>query len=115
MLAEADLPNPEGSLQPGSFAEVEVTFAQHPHALLIPAAALVAEGSSPAVFVVEKGYAKKVPITSGLDDGVDVEVLSGLQGDEQIVVVGQAQLADGTPVVATASHLPQGQMARQQY
>ncbi len=115
MLAEADLPNPGGLLQPGSFAEVEVALAQHPHALLIPAAALVDEGSSTAVFVVEQGYAKKVPITSGLDDGVDVEVLSGLQGEEQIVVVGQSQLANGTPVVATAYHLPQGQMAQQQY
>jgi RND family efflux transporter MFP subunit len=115
MLAEADLSNSEGLLQPGSFAEVEIVLAQHPNAVLIPSTALVIEDANPAVFIVEEGHAKKVPIKSGLDDGVDVEVVDGLNGTEQVVVVGQSRLADGIQVEATAYHLPQGQMAQQKF
>ncbi len=115
MLAEADLPNPEGLLQPGSFAEVDISLVQHPHAILIPSAAVVPEDGRPNVFIIEKGRAKKIPITSGLDDGVNVEVLAGLNGTEQLVVIGQDRLTDGTLVEATAYDLPQGVLARQKF
>jgi RND family efflux transporter MFP subunit len=115
MLAEADLPNPEHLLQPGSFAEVEVALQHHPNAVVIPPAALLTEEQGKAVFIVEDGRARRVPVNTGLDDGVGIEITGGLQGTEHVVVVGQNHLQDGAPVSTTAYNLPNGQLASQQY
>jgi len=115
MLTEADLPNPDRLLQPGSFAEVEITLEQHVNAIVIPPAALLTEKTGQAVFIIEAGHAKKVPVTTGLDDGVEIEVTHGLQGAERVVVVGQQHLQNGTPVTAVAYNLPEGQLASQRY
>jgi RND family efflux transporter MFP subunit len=115
MLAEADLSNPEHLLQPGSFAEVEVSLKQHPHALLIPPAALVVEETGRAVFIVENGRARQVPVKTGLDDGIGIEITEGLKGTEHVVVVGQNHLKDGMLVSTTAYNLPAGQLASQHY
>jgi RND family efflux transporter MFP subunit len=115
MLAEADLPNPEHLLQPGSFAEVEVTLQQHPNAVVIPPAALLTEEQGKAVFIVEDGRARKVPVHTGLDDGIGIEVTDGLQGTEHVVVVGQNHLQEGTSVTTAAYNLPEGQLASQHY
>jgi multidrug efflux pump subunit AcrA (membrane-fusion protein) len=115
MLAEANLPNPDHLLQPGSFAEVEVALVQHPNAIVIPPAALVIDHSGQAIFIVENGHAKKVSIETGIDDGRGIEVTKGLQGTEQIVTVGQSQLTEGAPVTTTAYNLPDGKPASQRY
>ena len=39
-------------------------------------------------------------IETGIESDGQVEVLSGLSGDEQIVVVGQSTLRDGSKVLA---------------
>lgn len=115
MLAEVNLPNPEHVLQPGSFAEVVVALKQHPHAVVIPPATLVTEDSGTSVFIIQDGQAKKVPVTTGIDDGVNIEVLSGLNGTEQVVVVGQSRLEDGAPVTTVTYNLPEGKLASQRY
>ncbi len=115
MLAEAHLPNPDHVLQPGSFAEVVVSLKQHPNAVVIPPAALVTEESGKAVFIIEDGRAKKVPVKTGIDDGLEIEIVSGLEGTEQVVVVGQGQLKEGMSVTTVTYRLPQGQFASQRY
>ena len=115
MLAEVNLPNPEHLLQPGSFAEVTASLKQHSNAVIIPPSALVTENSGKAVFIVENGRAKKVPIKTGIDDGMAIEVLSGLEGTEQVIVGGQDQLKDGSPVTTVAYNLPEGKLASQRY
>ena len=115
MLAEVNLPNPEHLLQPGSFAEVSASLKQHPNAVIIPPAALVTGDSGKAVFIVENGRVKKVSIKTGIDDGMAIEVLSGLEGTEQVIVGGQGQLKDGSPVTTSAYNLPKGEMASQRY
>jgi membrane fusion protein (multidrug efflux system) len=62
---------------------------------------VVAEDAKPAVFVVENGVARLRTVTTGLASGANVEVTSGLEGSEKIVVVGQSTLRDGTPVSDT--------------
>lgn len=115
MLAEADLPNPERLLQPGAFAEVTVVLARHADAIIIPPAALLTEGTTSSVYIVDEDRAKKIPIKIGMDDGVNLEVLEGLTGTEHVVVVGQNRLKEGMLVASTAYNLPEGQLASQRY
>jgi multidrug efflux pump subunit AcrA (membrane-fusion protein) len=97
------------------FAEVALALRQHPNTLVIPPAALVSDNSSKAVFVIEQSVARKVPIKTGIDDGIWVEVTEGLTGSEDVVVVGKSRLADGKPVKASPYNLPAGQPSSQKY
>jgi RND family efflux transporter MFP subunit len=115
MLVEIDVPNPRHALVPGMFAEVILTLRQHRDALVIPPAALISDNSDNAVFVVEQGVARRVPVGTDIDDGVWVEVTTGLTGFEDVVVVGKARLTDGIPAKASPYSLPSGKPSSQKY
>ena len=98
MRVEADLDNADGRLAPGMYAIVVVTLQTQAAALMIPARAIRQRGRESAVLVIRDGVARSVPIQIGYDDGIDVEVVKGLQGDEQIIVAAPSIVAPGTPV-----------------
>jgi membrane fusion protein, multidrug efflux system len=101
MLVEADFPNADLTLRPGMYASVKVGVEKHANALLIPIEALVMEKANAFTFVADGGKAKKTAIKIGFNDGAKVEVLSGLTGNEAVILMGKLALADGTPVNAT--------------
>lgn len=113
LLVEVDLPNPRHELQPGMFVTATLSLQEHKDALAIPPAAIVSGQEDKAVFVVDQGKARRTPIKTGIDDGIWVEVLEGLTGNEDVVVVGKAKLNDGATVAASAYNLPAGQPASQ--
>jgi len=115
MLVEIDVPNPGHVLTPGMFAEVVLELRSHKEALVIPPAALVSDNTSKAVFVVEQGTARKVSVTTDIDDGVWIEITSGLTGSEDVVVVGKSRLVDGKPVKSSPYNLPSGKPGSQKY
>jgi RND family efflux transporter MFP subunit len=115
LLVEIDVPNPRHALAPGMFAEVILTLRKHQNALVIPPVSLISENSSRAVFVVEQDVARKVPVKTGIDDGVWVEITEGLSGNEDVVVVGKSRLADGKPAKASPYNLPAGKSSSQKY
>jgi len=117
LLVEIDMPNKERQLQPGTYVSATLYLLQHPHALAIPPAAIVTSGADKgkAVFVVEQGTARRAPIKTDIDDGVWVEVVEGLTGDEDIVVVGKTGLTEGQPVKASTYNLPAGTPSSQKY
>ena len=53
------------------------------------------------MLVVDGGIAKSVPIQIGYDDGIWVEVISGLSGSEQVIIAADSSVAPGTPVTAS--------------
>jgi HlyD family secretion protein len=82
---------------------------------VVPPAALVSEGSSKLVFTVDQGVARKIPVETGIDDGLWVEITSGLTGAEDVVVTGKARLSDGLQVKAFPYSLPEGKPASQRF
>jgi membrane fusion protein, multidrug efflux system len=98
MLVEADLPNPELTLRPGMYATIQVGVEKHADALLLPVEALVMEKANAFAFVASGGKAKKIPIKIGFNDGTNVEVLSGLTGNEAVILVAKSPLVDGAAV-----------------
>lgn len=133
LLVEVDLPNKDHLLQPGSFVRATLLLQDHPQALVILPSALVEDMSHEAsfvyvveqgkpvrvpvkvasVYVVQKGKARRVEVKVGMDDGVWVEVLDGLKGDEDVIVVGKDTVTDGQPVEASPYDLPEGTAASQ--
>jgi membrane fusion protein (multidrug efflux system) len=115
LLIEIDLPNKDQQFQPGMFVNAKLYLEKHTNAVTVPTAALVTGQPGPLVLVVENGTVHRVPIKIGLDDGVVVEVLEGLTGNEEVVVVGKAGLAEGARVKASSYNFPIGTPAKQKY
>lgn len=115
LLVEIDVPNKERRLQPGMFINVGIHLLHHPNALAIPPATVVPSksGKETSVFVVASGRAKLVPVKTGIDDGLWLEVLEGLTGEEEVIVVGRSGLSDGQAVQAAPYTLPSGNPAKQ--
>lgn len=84
--------------RPGDFAEVRIVTDRHPDALLVPRAAVINDKGEEFVFVVEEDRAKRIKVTCGFQDERFIEILTGLKGDEAIIVQGQRSLKDGQPV-----------------
>jgi len=85
-------------LRTGMFARVAIVYDRRPDAVQIPRSALLDSDGPPKVFVVEGDKAVERPLELGLSNGGFVEVLSGLNRDEKVVVVGQGALKAGTEV-----------------
>ncbi len=114
LLVEIDVPNKERRLQPGMFVNASLHLERHPNALALPPAAIVpAKGRDKGVFVVSNNQVKLTPVKTGIDDGVWLEILDGLSGEEDVVVVGKSGLTDGQRVHATPYNLPEGKPAKQ--
>lgn len=115
MLVEIHVPNKDRFLQPGMFGEAVIRLKSHRDALAIPPAALIMENAGASVFVVTQGKAQKVPVKTDLDDGMWIEVIEGLTGNEDVVVVGKARLHDGALAHASPYNIPSGKPASQRF
>jgi membrane fusion protein (multidrug efflux system) len=93
-----EIDDPRGVLKPGMFARVGIVFDRKPEAVLVPRAALVEADGEESLFVVKDGKAVRRTIATGLSDGGNVEVVTGVAEGDAVVVVGQNGLKDGNPV-----------------
>jgi len=89
---------PGGKLRPGMFASVYLETERREDSLVIPRRALVLDSLGDTVYVAGDGVADRRDVVLGFREGEYVEVESGLQEGEPIVVIGQDGLADGTPI-----------------
>lgn len=82
-----ELANPERLLQPGMFAQVEITTAGETPSLSVPASALIDDGQRRTVLVaLGEGRFKPQAVEIGRRGREHIEILSGLEGGEQVVV-----------------------------
>ena len=88
----------KGRLRPGMFASVFLRTDMHADALVIPRVALTLDSLGDSVFVVENNTAHRREVKLGYEESDVIEVISGLSLNDQVVVVGQDGLSDGTPV-----------------
>jgi RNA polymerase sigma factor (sigma-70 family) len=94
MRVEVDVPNPKGQLMEGMFGRASIKLGiTHPKALSVPRSCIV----DPGVFVVKDGKARFVPVRFGASHGGRIEVLSGLNADDD-VVLHPGGLKDGAAV-----------------
>jgi RND family efflux transporter MFP subunit len=107
LLVEVQVPNPAALLMPGMYAQVSLSIPRNNPPLLIPGDTLVIRSDGPQVAVVAPGgrvhFAR---IQLGRDFGDRLEVLSGLEEGQQVVVNPSDAIREGAqvkPVAAPAS------------
>lgn len=99
---EATIPNPNGQLQDGQFVRSEVIWESRSNQAIVPQSAVVYEGEERFVYVPQEQEGQMVavrqPVELGLEQDTNVEILSGLEPGQRIIVAGIQRLGDGVPI-----------------
>ena len=98
LTVEAEIENVGGLLKPGQFATVRVTQSKPEPAIMIPAAAVRADGERNVVFVVKDGIANERLVQTGLLENEEIEIKQGVQENEVVATSNIEKLGDGVIV-----------------
>jgi len=100
LLVEVDVPNTDGSLLPGTYADVTLTGAHPELALTVPASAVIFRNDGAQVAVVQPGSTLHLQkISVGRDYGDRLEILQGVHEGETIVASPGDAARDGAHIV----------------
>ena len=86
------------TLPPNASVNVQIIVGEKRSALSIPRAALQRDGDQRYVYVLEKGRARRRPVSVGLIGLSDVEIVNGLSEKEIVLIPGTVALSDGMRV-----------------
>lgn len=95
---ELVLPNPDGRILPGMFARVELVKQVFEDALTVPLYAVITQGEKRFVFVEKDGKAEMREVALGILSEWQVQIRSGLNPGEKVIVVGHRGLDHGQAV-----------------
>jgi RND family efflux transporter MFP subunit len=128
---EIEVPNPGFRLKPGMYARVQLTVATRADALVVPANALVTVEGKAGVFVAAPAAAgartddkttrsddktvtaRFTPVETGIRDGQQIEIVSGVREGARVVTTGAGAIKDGDRVVpASAESTGRGRNAQ---
>jgi HlyD family secretion protein len=96
-------PNPGDRLKPGSSVQAQMVAQAVPHAIVIPAEALLtgSDGTTSVIILDTDNKPHKKKVKVGIRDAGDVQVTEGLQGGERVVTVGAFALSqEDDPILA---------------
>ncbi|MDX2261368.1 MAG: efflux RND transporter periplasmic adaptor subunit, partial [Gemmatimonadales bacterium] len=100
ITVKARVANPRRELQAGMFIEARLVTATRPEAIVVPEEAVLTISGTTSVYRVEGGVARRRPVSLGVRSPGFVEVVSGIDAGDRIVIGGLERLTDGAPVKA---------------
>lgn len=104
LLTQVEVPNPEGLIRPGMYANAKFTIARTHPPLMLPDSALVVNAAGTQVATVTPNQTIHYhPIQVGRDYGTQIEVTSGLNTNESILANPRVDLVEGTKVRTVAA------------
>jgi RND family efflux transporter MFP subunit len=106
LLTEIDIPNPAGTLLSGAYAEVHLKIPSQVPTFLIPTNTLIFRSQGLQVGVVQDGKVVLKAVIPGHDLGAQMEILGGLDADDQVVLNPPDSLVTGQAVHVVDAMLP---------
>jgi multidrug efflux pump subunit AcrA (membrane-fusion protein) len=98
LLVEVDVNNPNRELMPGAYVQVHFKLPADVSSLVIPSNALLFRKEGLQVGVVRNGRAELVRVTPGHDYGGSMEILSGIQATDAVILNPADSLTSGARV-----------------
>ena len=92
-------PNIRNELSSGRFVRIQLQQKEIHNTIMIPTEAIIPEMGVDKVFLYKSGKAQPVEVQKGLRTDAVVQILSGLQTGDTLIVSGTLQLRTGLPVV----------------
>jgi len=93
-----DINNPQLLMRPGMFAKGKIIVASVDSTIVIPKDIILSKQRGNTVFVVEKGLAQERVVTFGLENPDHVQIISGLEKNDRLVVKGFETLRNRSKV-----------------
>jgi membrane fusion protein (multidrug efflux system) len=98
LTIRAQVKGDEAGLIPGSFAKVRLAFDPDHNALMIPSQAIIPQARGKKVYVYKGGKATFVDVETGVRDSSNVQVISGLNQGDTVIITGLLGLKPDTKV-----------------
>lgn len=112
MQVRIELPNKQGHLRVGMFANVMLAGARH-EAITVPSEAVIVTGSRKVVIVKLTNGFKPVEVSTGEEHAGNTEILSGLSEGEQVVASGQFLIDSEASLSGVLARLSQSPVSDQ--
>jgi RND family efflux transporter MFP subunit len=106
LLVEIDVDNPTGTLLTGSYAEVHLAVPTQASTFLIPVNTLLFRTEGLRVGIVKDGKVVLTVVTPGHDFGNQIEIVSGLKSDDQVIINPPDSIVSGQEVQIVQATLP---------
>jgi len=106
LLIEVDVDNPTGTLLTGSYAEVHLKVPTQASTYLLPVNTLIFRSEGLQVGVVKDGNVTLTTVTPGHDFGSQIEVVSGLNANDQVIINPPDSIVTGQKVQIVQATLP---------
>jgi RND family efflux transporter MFP subunit len=106
LLVEIDVDNPTGTLLTGSYAEVHLAVPSQASTFLLPVNTLLFRSEGLQVGIVRDGKVVLSAVTPGHDFGSQIEIVSGLKPDDQVIINPPDSLVTGQQVQIVQASLP---------
>ncbi len=99
LAVEVDVPNPTRELKPGMFANVTLIVDERHDAITVPTIAVMKDDAGSYVYAGASNTARRIRVITGGEQNSRTEILSGLDGSEDIITTGQQFVRDGGQIV----------------
>ena len=99
LIAEAVVPNEDGTLRPGLFATARIELGTQRRAVAIPTRAVLNEAGTNRVFVIVNGRAQERVVTVADRTGDTALIDTGVNAGERVATDNLTRLGDNVPVV----------------
>jgi RND family efflux transporter MFP subunit len=106
LLIEIDVANPAGTLLTGSYAEVHLAVPTQASTFLVPVNTLLFRTEGLRVGIVKDGKVVLTAVTPGHDFGDQIEIVSGLKANDQVIVNPPDSIITGQEVEIVQATLP---------
>jgi RND family efflux transporter MFP subunit len=106
LLIEIDVDNPTGTLLTGSYAEVHLAIPTQASTFLLPVNTLLFRSEGLRVGIVKDGKVALTAVIPGHDFGNQIEIVSGLKANDQVIVNPPDSIVSGQQVQIVQATLP---------
>jgi HlyD family secretion protein len=89
------LENLDNVLKPGMFAQVHFVKESSKNAISVPRNTVLDDGTGQYIYIYDNSRARRVDVTTGIDTGVDIQILSGLKSGDKVITKGQTYVTNG--------------------
>ncbi len=87
--------NADGVLKPGMFAEIGFVRDESAKSIVLPRNTVFDSEEGPYVFVNDNGVAKRSFVETGINNGKEIEIVTGLNEGDPVITKGQNFLSEG--------------------
>jgi len=95
---EMDVPNNDGTLAPGMYADVILKTKGNPLAFIVPKSAVVTSTERKYVVAVRDGKTVRVDVSTGIENNNKVEIMGDLKTTDKVIAAANDEIEEGIKI-----------------